>query len=183
MNRKRDYFFTTTFIYSPTALILTLLGTGCKWKISLYKRGKERGELAQLSIFNFFFFFSLPCFFFFFSLPWKISPLFSHHSSLIATSLAGRTLFRSGIFFSCVCLVTFLWYLIGVFTIWTGTMGRTSGTPWFLISLFRLFFLLGVFVRCVRPGRRRDPPPQSLQEEPSGNGASDLGASWHRHQC
>uniref|UniRef100_A0A3Q1IKS7 BRCT domain-containing protein n=1 Tax=Anabas testudineus TaxID=64144 RepID=A0A3Q1IKS7_ANATE len=29
---------------------------------------------------------------------------------------------------------------------------------------------------------RRDPPPQSLQEEPSGNGASDPCASWHRRQ-
>ena len=42
--------------------------------------------------------------------------------------------------------------------------------------------VFGVFVRCVCPGRRRDPPPQSLQEEPSGNSASDPGASWHRHQ-
>lgn len=37
--------------------------------LCVYKRGEERGELAQLSIFNFFFF--LPFFF-----PWKISPLF-----------------------------------------------------------------------------------------------------------
>lgn len=35
---------------------------------------------------------------------------------------------------------------------------------------------------CVCPGRRRDPPPQSLQEEPSGNSASDPGASWHGRQ-
>lgn len=53
---------------------------------------------------------------------------------------------------------------------------------WDFSLLFRLSSLLGVFVRCVCPGRRRDPPPQSLQEEPSGNSASDPGASWHGRQ-
>lgn len=51
------------YIHSLTRRLptmLTLLGSGCKWKISVYKRGKERGKLAQLSIFNFFSFHFFP---------------------------------------------------------------------------------------------------------------------------
>lgn len=50
----------------------------------------------------------------------------------------------------------------------------------FLSSLPPPLFWVCLSVVC--PGRRRDPPPQSVQEKPSGNGASDPNASWYGRQ-
>lgn len=156
--------------------MLTLLGSGCRWEISVsIKEGKSEANQSNSPSFLSLFF------------PLKDLPRFLISSPFLNRILIGGSyFFRSGFFsfFFFWCLGTSLWYFIGVFTISRGTMGRTSGHTLILdfSLLFRLFSLLGVFVRRACPGRRRDPPPQSLQKEPSGNSASDPGASWHGHQ-
>lgn len=47
----------------------------------------------------------------------------------------------------------------------------------FLSSLPPPLFWVCLYIVCL--GQRRDPPPPCMQEEPSGNGIKDPGASWH----